>query len=307
MRFLQPWRVANGAKIVLSSCSPLQCFVRDFSTSKSVWEDEGRKWNFTQKEEEPRLLRLPRAALDSHMYSSHVTNTRSFHNKFFRLVLRPINAKQMQRINDGPNYLSGNYPMGLLKSKHEKRRYLDPNAKRFSALREFPTSNNESKSDQEDEMIYSSNRQSALIKRPLFVNSLAAKTSIESTPLHTYIPVLVVTGKKAIDNRAVIRNRAKTKLLHAFQEVLKLTQEESKISDIKWPLTDQTGNPLALIFYPSKSIIDEPMQSLIEHFLKTTETIFTRYKQDPTFSNSHTNLSNKRKPKIMHRDRKIVK
>lgn len=239
-----------------------------------------------QNENIPKLLRLPRVSLDPYMYSSRVIDQRNFTSKSFRLVLRPINSKLLQRINDGPKYLSGNYPLGLLKEKHEKRRYLDPNVvgeKRLSGWREDE--------NQDETHLHHSYRQSSLIKRPLLVNGKASITSILDTPMHTYLPVLVITGKKAIDNRAVIRNKSKTKLLYAFQQGLKSKQ----IKNIKWPFYDQFGDPLAFIFYPSKQIIDDPMPDLIKSCSVIIETIAKRYERDPSFSKEYTNRPNNRK------------
>ncbi|PWN36989.1 uncharacterized protein FA14DRAFT_187126 [Meira miltonrushii] len=305
MRFLQFSIFANQAKVASSSRLPLQCSVRNFSTSpysRNVSPvPEGGKEDSLQNEDVPKLLRLPRAALDPSIYFSKVSGPRNYQGKSFRIVLRPIDAKVTKRINDGPKYLSGSYPMGLLKQKHEKRRFLDPGIKPFSGWRDFLGEAQNPYFESQDKGYHFSYKQSALIKRPLLVKRQLVNASIAFTPLHTYIPVLVVTGKKTIDNRAVVRNKAKTKILHAFQEGLKLHQNGSNKIALKWPLTDEGGDPLGLVFYPSKETIQEPMQDLVKSCSKVLAAISVQYKQNPTFSKDPSHHSNNMKLLNAHR------
>lgn len=300
MRSLQFFKIASQAKVASSSSLPFQCTIRSFSASPcsrkiSPVEESGKGDSF-QNRDEPRILRLPRASLESAIYTSQVKNSRAFDGKTFRIFLRPIKAKTMHRINNGPKYLSGSYPMGLLQPRHEKRRYLDPTIKPFSGWRDASKVEIDSESGNQDEGFQFSYHQSALIKRPLLVNSFLANTSIKYTPLHIYIPVLVVTGKKSIDNRAVIRNKAKTKLLHAFQEGLRLHRtRQNKKDELKWPLNDKNGDPLALVFYPTKQTVQEPMQELIESCLNFFATMSARYKRDPTLSSESAQRPDSRK------------
>ena len=65
----------------------------------------------------------------------------------------------MAEINNGPNWLRGDYPMGLLKGVQERRRYVDPNGKLPSGWRELVgvdvgkglDDDDDNKEDEEDE------------------------------------------------------------------------------------------------------------------------------------------------------------
>jgi hypothetical protein len=162
-----------------------------------------------------RILKLPRGALPTSFYVSNVANHQRLGNKLFRLTLRPLSAGCLRNINEGPSWLRGDYPAGLLPGRHERRRPINDKAKQVSGWRDTAQDD-----DQAHEFIsdFKARLEPLALKRPLLVHGREiGKVEADG---HQWWPVLGVVSIKGIDKRAAYRNRAKTRTLAAFERAI---------------------------------------------------------------------------------------
>lgn len=145
-----------------------------------------------------RLYRIPHEALPEGFLSSHDSiNIGSC--KYFSLRLKRLNKDVIDKINNGPSFLAGAYPPGLLHGRHEKYRLI--NHVKIDTWRTGEES-------ERDHKLAETNLRDLAVQR---IPKIGGDVDNEKD-----IPALIITSKKRVHKLSVVRHNVSKKIWRSF-------------------------------------------------------------------------------------------
>lgn len=182
----------------------------------------------------PTLFSVPHRVLPDSFYTSPVPPNNRVHSPLFTLHLRPLSKQVVFEINNGPPWLRGNYPPGLLEKRHEKRIIRPP----VSGWRNV---------EDEDE--------------PAQQKKVFPQTR-EPLLGPTVVPVIIIPSKKRIDKRAVKRNKVRTRLAAALNQVIETSPLAQQLLSILHATAHNSNCGMLVLWPTDRNIIDLDMSHL---------------------------------------------